>query len=335
MSKLVSGVNGFGRFGLHLLSYYLESMKESNFELKYINDDVLNIHEALDIIKNDQYVQIYKNFNIKIEEGYLVFNDIHKIKYTTKQAEEIPWLGSPDIFLECSGQFTDANLARKFKTGNTKKVLISATSLNADKMLVYGYNHLEYSSNDDVISYGSCTVNAFVPLTSCLDKLFNVSSSDVNVIHNVPEYQLKNGSIVTPGLPGVPIKRTKCTLSKVAPKLLQCITDSNFNVNYTLVPYTGVSIIDYRYSLESKPSDQIWEILEHECLNGQLKGLFTIQDYDTGPEAHQNSKYSSIIIKENSYIRGNNIYLSAYFDNENSVNRFFDLTNYISNNIDL
>ena len=333
MSKIICGVNGFGRFGLHLLNYYLESMDKSDFKLQYINDDILDIHQALNIIVHDPYVQIYNNFTVKIKDDCLVFNDTHEIKYTNKKTNEIPWVGMPDIFLECTGKFTDAELARKFKTGNTQKVLISATSLNADKTLVYGFNHLDYSPEDDVISYGSCTVNAYVPLTGFLDKLFNVSASDVNVIHNVPEYQLKNGIIETPGLPRVPILRKSCTLSNVAPKLLNCVTDDNFNVNYTLIPYTGVSIIDYRYKLESKPSEEIWSLLEEACLQGELKDIYSIQDEDAGPQEHQNTRFSAIIIKKNSYIKGNNIYLNAYFDNENSVNRFFDLTNFISSRI--
>jgi glyceraldehyde 3-phosphate dehydrogenase len=77
------------------------------------------------------------------------------------------------------------------------------------------------------------------------------------------------------------------------------------------------------------PDDDIWNTIEQACTDGDLKGLYAIQDKDTGPEAHQNSRFSSIIIKENSYIRGNDIYLNAYFDNENSVNRFFDLLNHI------
>jgi len=329
MSRVVCGMNGFGRFGLHLLSYYLEFIEESSFDLKYINDDVLDIHKVLEIIKNDPFVKIYNKFDIKIEGDYLVFNDTHKIQYTKKQGNEIIWLGLPDIFLECSGQYSDANLARKFKVGNTKKVLISATSMNADQTLVYGYNHHEYTPAADVISYGSCTVNAFVALTSCLDDLYSVNSSDVNVIHNVPEYQLLNGSIETPGLPRVPIKRKACTLSKVAPNLLKCITKDNFNVNYTLIPYAGVSIIDYRYNLESDFKEQFWETLDYECTNGRLKGLYELQEKDMGPEAHQNSRYSSVIIKDNSSSRGNDVFLNAYFDNENSVNRFFDLINYI------
>jgi len=329
MTRIICGMNGFGRFGLHFLNYYLEFFDDCNFELNYINDDILDIHKALEIIQNDAFVKIYEKFDIKIQDDSLVFNNTHKIKFSNNSGAKISWLGDPDIFLECSGQYTDANLAREFITGNTIKVLISATSMNADKTLVYGFNHNEFSSKDEVISYGSCTVNAFVALTSCLDDLFSVNSSDVNVIHNVPEYQLTNGSIETPGLPRVPIKRKSCTLSKVAPKLLDCISDNNFNVNYTLIPYTGVSIIDYRYNLRMNLDDKFWDQIEYECNNGRLKGLYKIQEIDNGPEEHQNTNFSAVIIKQNSSIKGNDVFLNAYFDNENSVNRYFDLLKYI------
>ena len=338
MSKLTCGMNGFGRFGLHLLNYYLDPKNESLFDLKYINDDLLNINQALDIIVHDKYVKIYDNFKVTIDNDYLVFNDSIRIKYTNELSRELSWLGSPDIFLECTGQHTDAEISRKFKTGKTKKVLISATSLNADKTLVYGFNHKEYEFDDDVISYGSCTVNAFVPLASSLNEIFGVLSSDVNVIHNIPEYQLKNGSIQTPGQPPSSLKRKGCTLSKVAPNLLDFVSNNNFNVNYTLIPYTGVSIIDYRFELtltqENNSFDHIWEeVLKKECKEGSLSELFDMQDDDDGPEKYQNSKFSSILIKEHSFLRNNNLYLYAYFDNENSVNRYFDLVNYVCNKL--
>ena len=122
MIKKNCGVNGFGRFGLHLLNYYLESIKKSNFDLKYINDDLLTIEKAYEIIMSDSFVKIYEKFDVKIKDGYFVFNDTCKILYTNNHANEIPWLGLPDLFLECSGQFTDANLARNFKVGKTTKV---------------------------------------------------------------------------------------------------------------------------------------------------------------------------------------------------------------------
>jgi len=322
--SIVCGMNGFGRFGLHLLSNYLHFIGDANFELKYINDDMLSIDEAYKIISSDKYVRIYNDFKITVDGDFLVFDGKHKIQYSNSAADNIPWLGKPELFLECSGKYTNADLARNFKVRNTQQVLISATSYNADQTLVYGFNHGDYNSDSDVISYGSCTVNAFIPLTYRLNELLGVRSADVNVIHNLPEHHLLDEEKNT-------LNRCKCTLSVMASNLLDCISDNNFYVNYTLIPYSGVSIIDYRYSLKSiNKLDEIFQMLENECNSGSLKGLYNILDGDCGPEEILNSRFSSVIIKENSKVVGDSLYLHAYFDNENSANRFFDLINYIS-----
>ena len=41
--KSVVGINGFGRFGLHLLKYWLDRSSKSSFKIDYINDDYLDI----------------------------------------------------------------------------------------------------------------------------------------------------------------------------------------------------------------------------------------------------------------------------------------------------
>ena len=70
-----AGINGFGRFGLHLLKYYLDRKNKSSFEIKYINDDNLKIDKVLDIIKNDTYV-IFKRYKIKKNRKYYSFHKI-------------------------------------------------------------------------------------------------------------------------------------------------------------------------------------------------------------------------------------------------------------------
>ena len=40
--KKIAGINGFGRFGLHLLKYWLDRASSSNFSIGYINDDTIN-----------------------------------------------------------------------------------------------------------------------------------------------------------------------------------------------------------------------------------------------------------------------------------------------------
>ena len=117
----------------------------------------------------------------------------------------------------------------------------------------------------------------------------------------------------------------------MAPKLLDFTTPQNFDVNYTLVPYTGPSMIDFRFRLETSQTsvDEIRHKLTMGTTDGILKDLYTIIEHDTGPETHKFSTYSAILVADTIRLRGNNLYLNAYFDNENSVNRYFDLVNYM------
>ena len=51
--KKIAGINGFGRFGLHLLKYWLDRASSSNFNIGYINDDTITIDQVLDTLNND------------------------------------------------------------------------------------------------------------------------------------------------------------------------------------------------------------------------------------------------------------------------------------------
>ena len=61
--RVIVGINGFGRFGLHLLKYWLDRNSDSNFILKYINDDFLSLDQTIEILKSDKAV-IFNKFKI-------------------------------------------------------------------------------------------------------------------------------------------------------------------------------------------------------------------------------------------------------------------------------
>ena len=91
-------------------------------------------------------------------------------------------------------------------------------------------------------------------------------------------------------------------------------------------------MIDFRFRLKKCPSlDKFIETIESSIRNGELKGLYNIHDQDRGPEVHNCTPYSAVFIKENIKIIKDQVYIFAYFDNENSVNRYYDLANYIAN----
>lgn len=323
--KISAGVNGFGRFGQHLLRYWMLNNRTSNFEIDYINDPNLTLQESFEVLLKDKYLgEFFKNRICLDMSGFVVKLDkevIHRIFYTNSKSASIKWLGKPAILFECSGKYTNANKCKKLLIGNTKRILISATSHNADKLLVYGYNHKEFGDDDKIVSYGSCTINAFVILANFINDCYGVLDCSVNVIHNVPEHALKGERTLT---------RKACSLQLIGPQLLKFISGNNFMVNYTLVPHSGVSIIDFDFRLRSRVNiREIISTLDREIKHGVLKRFYSIDDVDHGSEAYKFSPSSAVIIKENLKLVGDRLFVNAYFDNENSVNRFYDLSQYV------
>ena len=322
MNTLSTGINGFGRFGLHLLKYWLDRSSESNFTIDYINDDFLSQEEIFNIILNDEFV-IFNKYKIQLSsDSHLNIlkpsGESFKILLTHSDPESMEWLGKPDFFLECSGKRTVAESNKKLIKGKTKLIIISATSWDIPKTLVYGFNHEELNASDKLISYGSCTVNAYVPLAKYINDEFGFSNSDVNVVHNVAKHKLENTLI-----------RKFCTLEKSAQNMLPFLNDDNFIVNYTVVPYTGVSMIDFRFDLNKEINlDDFLIRFQDAITDGPLKGLYGMDEVDIGPEVHNCTTFSTSFIKENIKMIGKNLYMQGYFDTENSVNRYFDLVNY-------
>lgn len=325
---VLAGINGFGRFGLHLLKYWLDRSRDARFSIGWINDDALGIKDALEIINSDRFVEIPKLYKISVNGDELTFTSADGVKnrliYTNAKKDAIPWLGKPDIFLECSGKNTLIRDCKPFLGKRTQKVLISATSWDADQTVVFGFNHKKIDPKAQVISYGSCTVNAFVPLASFLHKKFGIRDSDANVIHNIQEYRLKdpkNHSLL----------RKFCTLEKSGPKLLGFLDEKNFIVNYTVIPYAGISMMDFRFRLKrAKSLKEVLHALEESFIDGELRHLYAFDETDRGPEVHKCTPHSAVFVRDSARLLGDNLYLQSYFDNENSVNRYYDLTDYLA-----
>jgi glyceraldehyde 3-phosphate dehydrogenase len=325
---LACGMNGFGRFGLHLLKYWLDRSVDSPFAIRYINDDTLSVQDALDIIRSDRYVEIPKLYKISAHGDEITFTSADGVKnqvlYTHGPADALPWLGEPVFFFECSGKNSLARDCRAFLAGKTKKVVISATSWDADQTLVYGFNHARHDPAARVISYGSCTVNAYVPLAAFLHKKFGVRDSDVNVIHNIQDYKLRDPKNQT-------LLRKFCTLEKSGRKLLRFLNEDNFTVNYTVIPYSGISMMDFRFRLKrARGLEELLRVLEESFVEGELHHLYAMDETDRGPEVHKCTPHSAVFVRDKARLLGGNLYLQSYFDNENSVNRYHDLADYLA-----
>ncbi|PIN76963.1 hypothetical protein COV17_00220 [Candidatus Woesearchaeota archaeon CG10_big_fil_rev_8_21_14_0_10_36_11] len=333
--KLVAGVNGFGRFGLHLLKHWLDRRDRAHFDIRYINDPVLTIDDAARMIKNDPAVNFFQ-YKFKVEGDRLLVSSPHGTRNRTivftnagrKSIDEIPWVGDPDIVFECSGGHAEySNEARTtFLRDRTKNLVISATAPGADKTLVFGFNHEDFDQDTDLVtSYGSCTVNAFVPLAQWMHDMFSVVDADVHVAHNMPEYKLKDPKNQI-------LYRKECTLEVVGPKLLSFLPSDRFLVDYIVCPFTNISGITFRFGLvDPVVRDTFIDTFRKAVSGGALQGLYGLEEVDVGDSnRYKCTPFSTVFTEDTIEVRGSNVYLKGYFDNENSVNRYFDLVDYMA-----
>jgi len=330
---IAAGINGFGRFALNLLLCWLRDT-DAPYRMSYINDESLSPTDMVRIIRTDPLVQGFKKCKVALTGNTLLLQEpsgrTEHIVLTTGPAEQVSWIGVPDLFFECSGKRSlSVDLCRPFLTGTTKAVIVSATCYDADATLIMGFNHESYEpTRHKIVSYGSCTVNPGVTLADFFNKAFEVEECSVHVIHNVQKHRLDAGEFHT-------LQRKFCTLESMAPKLLPFLTENNFTVKYTVVPWEGASMIDFAFRLK-KPATrgEVIKALKKAIGNGGvLGGLFGMVPEDTGPEVHVGSPYSAVIVESEIRMIGTTAHLFCYFYNEGSGIRMHELASHIARKV--
>lgn len=309
-------LHGLGRFGQHVLHAWLAS--PGSFSLEYACDAQLDVGTVCHLLQNHDRLD-FTRAEPAVAGNQLLLTRAdgvrHSIDFFTGPAPEAPWLGKPTMWLECSGRYTQAAAAAGFCCGATRQVLVSATSPDADQTIVMGLNEADYSAKSRVISYGSCTVNAFVPLADYLHRCFMVREAEVHVIHNVPCHRL----VEYPQ----PV-RTSCTLEAMAPNLLPWLPPERFFVCYTMIPYTGPSLVDFRFELGSMPNlEDVRQALY--CPDSSLAPRYRFPVEDCGVGAVAGQPYNAVIPRDGINLVDDCLRLRGYFDNENSAVRYMEL----------
>lgn len=112
----------------------------------------------------------------------------------------------------------------------------------------------------------------------------------------------------------------------MGPRLLPFLEPGRFHVDYVLIPYTGVSSMDFRFRLATPPGEAaLLDALEGACRAGELQGLYSLSDEDSGPVLWAMSPESAILLRPRIRLNGERLFLPACFDNENSATRYLDL----------
>lgn len=310
-------INGFGRIGRQVFKI-LQDFKK--VEVVAIND-LTDTGTLAHLLKYDSN---YGNYQAKIEagEGYISVNG-KKIKvFSEKEPKNLPWkkLGV-DVVLECTGFFTDGDLAKAHLDAGAKKVLISAPATNHDVTIVLGVNEEQYNKKKhNIVSCASCTTNGLAPIVKVLVDSFGIKKGFLTTVHSYTNDQ----RILD--LPHEDLRRARAAALNIIPtktgaaKALKEVIPQVEGVLDGLamrVPTPTVSANDLVVELEKETTPE--EITQKmiAASKGRMKGYLLVSEDPTVSMDWKGSHYSSVydaLLTKN--IGGNFFKIIGWYDNE-------------------
>ncbi|MDN3310731.1 type I glyceraldehyde-3-phosphate dehydrogenase [Microbacterium oryzae] len=326
------GINGFGRIGRNYLRAALA--QGADLEIVAVNDLTDNKTLA-HLLKYDSILGVL-NEEVTYDEESITVGGRRIAALAERDPAALPWgeLGV-DIVIESTGRFTNADLARKHIEGGAKKVLISAPAKGEDATFVLGVNEHEYDhDNHHIISNASCTTNCLAPLAKVFNDKFGIVRGLMTTVHAyTADQNLQDG-------PHSDLRRARAAALNIVPTstgaakaigLVLPELKGKLDGFALRVPVPTGSITDLTVETERELTLDEIKAAYKEAAEGPLKGILKYTEDEIVSSDITHDPHSSIFDAGLLRVLGNQVKLSAWYDNEwGYSNRLVDLTELVA-----
>ena len=178
-------INGFGRIGRCVLRALYENGYRQDMEVVAINE-LADIESLSYMLRYDStHGRFSGTVSIADEQHLMVNGDRIRVCHIGDPAE-LDWAAlDVDLVLECSGQIRSREDAELHLSRGAKKVLISNPADSAvDNTVIYGHNHDSLSADQRIVSNGSCSTNALIPVLTLIDQAYGIEAGVTTTIHS-------------------------------------------------------------------------------------------------------------------------------------------------------
>ena len=234
---------------------------------------------------------------------------------------DLPWkdLGV-DVALECSGLFTNRELAAKHLDAGAKKVLISAPAKEVDKTIVYGVNHEKLSANDTVVSNASCTTNCLALVADVLNKAIGIEKGFMTTIHSYtgdqPTLDRRHNDLYRARSAAMAMIPTSTGAAKAIGEVLPNLK-GKLDGSAIRVPTPNVSAVDLTFQASKDVTVEDVNEVVREAAAGRMGMVLA---YDPEPKVSVDFNHttaSSIFAPEQTKVVGKRtVRVLAWYDNE-------------------
>jgi glyceraldehyde 3-phosphate dehydrogenase len=326
------GINGFGRIGRNYFRAALA--KGSDFEIVAVND--LTDNRALaHLLKYDSTTGTLKE-DVELDGNSIVVAGKPVQVLEQRDPAALGWgdLGI-DIVIESTGRFTKAADARKHLDAGAKKVIISAPASGEDGTFVMGVNEGSYDPETmHVLSNASCTTNCLAPLAKVFNDAFGIENGLMTTVHAyTADQNLQDG-------PHSDLRRARAAALSIIPTstgaakaigLVLPELKGKLDGFALRVPVPVGSITDLTVTSSRAVTVNEVKAAYREAADGPMRGILKYVDEPIVSSDIVGDPHSSLFDAELTRVIGNQVKLSAWYDNEwGYSNRLVDFTDYVA-----
>jgi len=274
-------ISGFGRIGKTFLRTVLQDPHaRENLHVVAINVGPARVDTVAHLFKYDTVMGTFPG-SVVLHDNQLIINDQKIALLAEKEPANIPWKEyGVDWVVECSGKFTDGQLARKHISAGAGAVLISAPAKNEVVSIIPGVNDAAFdAARHKIVSLGSCTTNAFIPLLHTLHTNFGVVQGFMNTTHAYANTQalldVDVGDLRRSRAAALNIIPTSTgamdMLGKIIPELADVIVGQSLRV-----PVPVVSLIDFTFLAQKQISAERMHAAFAAAAQNNLRGKLAL-----------------------------------------------------------
>lgn len=314
-------INGFGRIGKN----FLRTIVQDKQALKKIEVAAINIGPAdkklvAHQLKYDTLMGTYAG-SVALEGDYLIVDSLKILILAEANAELLPWkkLGI-DWVVDCSGHYTKRDKAEQHLKAGAQKVLISAPAHGDDVTIIPGVNSAAYdAATHSIVSLGSCTTNAFLPMLKVLDDAFGFKKIFMTTTHAYTNTQVlldvDNGDArrsraaalnIVPSTTGA-----TSTVGKVLPHLADIVQGMSIRV-----PVAKVSLLDITFEAKKEVTvDSLNQAFE-KAASATMRGVLTTTKEELVSSDFSGNPHSVIVDETLTQAMGSMGKVFGWYDNE-------------------
>lgn len=316
-------INGFGRIGKNFLHVLLADAHA----LKHINLCAINIGtsdiEAIEYsIKYDTLLGHFKGY-VERRGNVLRVNDKEIQLLTTTDATQLPWksLGI-DWVVDATGHYTHREAAQQHLASGAGAVLITAPAHGEDITIIPGVNNAAFDAQKHkIVSLGSCTTNAVVPLLEVIHKHCGIKQATMTTAHAYTNTQKLLD--VDPSIKDVRRSRAAALniipsttgASEVVVRVLPYLKERFTGISLR-VPVPNVSLIDLVCTPERSISLEALHAAYNHASGGYLKNILAVSRDQLVSHDFQGDSHSVTLDTSMTMVNDQHIRVFGWYDNE-------------------